>query len=83
MQPRGWWFHLVTGIWDHQLQGIIAERELVAPGTSEPDAAGASWRELPVLAGARECGSAPQRVGGFIFLIFPATTWKERRERAK
>jgi hypothetical protein len=34
----GWRIYLVTGVWDHWLQGIIAERELVAHGTSEPDA---------------------------------------------
>jgi hypothetical protein len=32
-------------VWDHWLQGITAERELVAPGTREPDAAGNRWRE--------------------------------------
>jgi hypothetical protein len=30
MQPQCWWFHLVNGVWDHRLQGAIAERELVA-----------------------------------------------------
>ncbi|EDL39455.1 mCG145745 [Mus musculus] len=38
MQPRGWRFHLVTGMWDLRLHGFMTEEELAAPRTSEPDA---------------------------------------------
>jgi hypothetical protein len=34
-----WWFHLVIGMWDGQLQGLIVKRELAVPGTSKPDLA--------------------------------------------
>lgn len=47
---------MVTGVWDRLLQEIIAEMELVAPGKSEPDAVGASSKELAAVAGAQECG---------------------------
>ena len=67
IRPPGWQIYFVTGVWDCQLQGIIAETELVAHGTSEPDAVGASSRELAVVAGMQECGLALGRVGGFIF----------------
>lgn len=45
---------MVTGVWDCKLQEILAERELVAHGTREPDALGTSRREL---AGRQKHGS--------------------------
>ena len=51
--------YLVTGMWDHQWQ-----RELAAPGTSEPDTAAASWREL-LLAGGRSVGSVLALLGSW------------------
>jgi hypothetical protein len=49
----------------------MAKRELVAPGTSEPDAVGACWR----VTGSRSAGawSAPARKLAGSFLIFPTT----------
>lgn len=32
-----WQFYLVTGMCDHRLQGFKVEKELAAPGTSEPE----------------------------------------------
>ena len=43
----------------------MTEEELVTPGTSKPDAAGACWRELLVVAGAWERGPAQRRAGRF------------------
>jgi hypothetical protein len=59
----------------HQLQGTsgsiaIAERLLVAQGTSEPDAVGASCGELAGLARVQKHGLALWRVGMFIFYYF-------------
>jgi hypothetical protein len=64
------------GCWSAGLlvTGIIAEREQVARGTSEPDAAGASCGEL---AGQQECGSVCWHHGeltGSFFKIFSTTT---------
>lgn len=75
MQLQGWQFHLVTRMWDHRLHGFMAEEELAVSRTSEQElgTVGPSWRELLAAAGARECGLAPWRAGGFIFLTFPAT----------
>jgi hypothetical protein len=42
----------------------------VAPRTSEPDAVGASWKQLLLAAGAWKCGLAPQRVGRLILKYF-------------
>jgi hypothetical protein len=47
----------------------MAEKELVAPGTSEPDVAGASWKELMVAAGAREHGPALRRVDIVVVVV--------------
>lgn len=46
---------MITGVWDCRLQGIIAERELVAHGTRHPVTAGTNSREL--VAGGRDAGA--------------------------
>ena len=49
IKPQGWQIYLVTGVWNHRLKGIIAERELVAQGKHETNTAGSSCRELAGL----------------------------------
>ena len=66
--------YLFTRVWDCWLQGIIAERELVARGTSEPDAVGLGSRGVGGLrelaaAGVRKHGPTPGRVDRTFFII--------------
>jgi hypothetical protein len=54
----------------------MAEKVLAAPWTREPDAVGASWREL-MAAGMQKHGPAPQKDSRlhFIFYYFPQQTF--------
>lgn len=65
---------MVTSVWDCWLQGIVEERELVAHGTIEPDAVGAS---LGKLAGQQDHRSLVQHCGelegSFFFFNIPGT----------